>query len=537
MLLLISFIANTLYSSTQYFSEKIQEADAFISYDSTLYEVNKDGTYTTTYHARTKLISQKGIERFGQISFPFSASSGTVAVIYARVYKPGGKKIDISPDNIKTFRKPAWEGSKEFIPNIYYLKIIFPQLEKGCEIEYRVRDIFRGSAIDNHFQSYAFFEQTEPIGQKTIIVDAPKTMEIKWILIENNKSDKKSKMFFHEETKGERIIKTWSMKEIYPIEAEQAMPYFGNLSSRLLISTLTSWEFLSKWYYEISEPTFKSNMDMRFLVNKIISEKMNRIEKIRACFNWVVENIRYVETTLSGPKAGLRPDPAPKTFKRQYGVCRDMAALLISLLSEADIKAWIALTNFTIKTEKNLPVDQFNHAIVAVKCDTNYIYLDPTPDNSKEFLPAYEYNGQAVLICTEEGESLRYTPADKPEKNGLKITVLSNLNTNNKLTGNMTLETNGYMDLKLRNFLKKSTPERTKEFLENLIKNVNSSATIDTFYIEGLSSIKNPLLIKIKYKVENYGNQMGNILSLHSPIRNSWEIDNFLRDINPFVLK
>jgi len=535
--LLINFIAITLYSDTQSFSGKIKEADASILYDSTFYEINKDGTYTTTYHKRIKMLSQNGLEKFGHKSFAFSASSGTIAVIFARVYKPDGKAIDLSSKNIETFRKPAWEGSKEFIPNIYYLKITFPQLEIGGEIEYKVRDIFRGSAIDNHFQGYAFFEDVEPIGQKVIIADVPKTMDLKWKFIENKTAHKKSKLFFNKELKGNRVINVWSMEEIYPIEPEPAMPFFVNSSSRLLISTLPSWEFLSNWYYEISKKAFKTNIDVRLLLNDVVNEKMSREEKIRACFNWVVENIRYVETTLTGPKAGLNPAPAPKTLKRQYGVCRDMAALLISILKEEDIESSIALTNTTMETEESLPVDQFNHTIIAVKMDTNYLYIDPTPDNSKEFLPAYEYNGQAVLVCTEGGEPLRYTPVENPEKNSLFITAISNLDAKNELKGNLTLETKGYMDLKYRNTLRKNTPEETKEMIVDFVKTINSSAVIDTFYIEGLSSIKETLLIKIEYRVRNYGNQMGDILSLHSPIRNSWETDNFFRGINPFVLK
>ncbi len=506
-------------------------------YDSTYYEVNKDGTYTTTYHERIRILSQNGITKFGQRSFPFDASSGTIAVIYAKVYKPNGKTINLSPNDIETFRMPAWEGAKVFIPNIYFLKITFPQLEVGGEIEYKVRDVFRGSAIANHFGVYAVFEYTEPIAQKVIIADVPKSMDLKWALIENKIAPKENKILFNREIKKDRIVHTWCMEEIYPLEKEPAMPYIMNISSRLLISTLPSWEFFSKWYYEISEPTFKTNIDMITLTSGLINEEMNKEEKIRACFNWVVENIRYVETTLTGPKAGLRPAPAPKTFKRQYGVCRDMAALLISLLSKAGIESTIALTNPTMKIEEKLPVNQFNHAIVAVKLDTNYIYLDPTPDNSKEFLPAYEYNGQVVLVCTQKGDPLRYTPFQHSDKNLLNITAKSVLDQNNELTGTLTFEPRGYMDLKYRNMLRKNTPEKKREAIVDLAKTINPSCVIDTFYINGLTSLKEDLLIKIEYRVKNYGNQMGKILSLHSPIRNSWETDNFIRGINPFVLE
>jgi transglutaminase-like putative cysteine protease len=535
--LLIGFIVITLYSNTESFLGEIKEADAFIRYDSTLYEVNKDGTYTTTYHERIKILSQHGMEIFGQKSFPFSETSGTIAVIFVKVYKPNGKIVDVSSENIETLRMPAWEGAKFFVPNIYFLKITFPQLEIGGEIEYKVRDIYRGSAIENHFERYAVFEDTEPIGEKVIIVDVPQKMDLKWILIESKTFHKDNKIFFNKEIKGNRLINRWAMEGICPIEMEPAMPNINNLAAKLLISTLPSWEFLSKWYYEISEPTFKTNIDMRFLITNLIDEEMTKEEKIRVCFNWVVENIRYVETTLTGPKAGLRPAPAPETFNREYGVCRDMAALLISLLNEAGIESSIALTNPIMKVEEKLPVDQFNHTIVAVKSDTNYFYLDPTPDNSKEFLPAYEYNGRAVLICTKEGDSLRHTPREKPEKNSLKITVKSNLNSNNELTGVLTFETRGYMDLKYRNMLRKNTPEKTKEVMADLVKIISPSGMVDTFYIKGLESLKEDLLISVRYRAKNYGNKMGEIISLHSPIRNSWETDKFFRGINAFALE
>jgi transglutaminase-like putative cysteine protease len=526
-----------LYSNSKSFINALDKADALILSDSTVIEVNKDGTYTATYQKRIKILSLTGIEKFGEKIFPFSASFGTISVVYARVYKPNGDKIDVSSENIEIYREYAWEGAKFFIPNIYYLKITFPQLEIGSEIEYKVRDIFRGTAIENHFQRYIIFEDEEPIRQKVLRVDAPKEMDLKWVVIRNKAALEDTGILFDKEINDKRVIHTWFKEDICPIEKEPSIPYIGNIATKLLISTLPSWEFLSKWYYEISLPTFKSDLDIRLLVSDLIEEDMSREEKIRACFNWVVENIRYVETELTGPKAGLRPAPASKTLKREYGVCRDMAAFLICLLGEAGVESRIALINPLVKIEDTLPVDQFNHTIVAVKSDTGYFYIDPTPDNSKEYLPAYEYNAKAVLICTQEGEKLRYTPQEEPEKNTLRVIERAKLDSENRLTGIFTLETTGYMDYRYRNLFKRISPDKVKEIATNFITKNNPSAVIDTFYIKGLESLEEELSINAEYHIDDYGNMMGDIISIHSPISESWKIDILFRGENPFALR
>ena len=59
---------------------------------------------------------------------------------------------------------------------------------------------------------------------------------------------------------------------------------------------------------------------------------------------------------------------------RKYGVCRDKAALLVSLLRTAGLNSYPVLINVGTKMDPDVPDPFFNHAIVSVELQQGQIY-------------------------------------------------------------------------------------------------------------------------------------------------------------------
>ncbi|MEA1912544.1 MAG: DUF3857 and transglutaminase domain-containing protein [candidate division WOR-3 bacterium] len=514
---------------TEVESEKYPDSDGVVVYDSTLIKVNKDGSHTSTHHKLIKILSTYGKKKFGEQIFSFNTKWDTLMVLSGRVYKPDGKVIEVTKENIDVYPMPAWEGAKFFIPNSYVVKITYPQIEEFSAVEFKVKDIYREALFPNHFQSYFLFEDEQPIIEKTVQVEISKDMNLRYAVLRGKIPLKK------EEKKG-RVIYRWSDRDIPAIEKEPVMPPIPDVAPKLLISTLPSWEYFSRWYYKISKVTFEPDSAIKNLVSKLIQKQMTDEEKISTLFHWSVSHIRYVETKLSGAKAGFKPAPARTTLKRKYGVCRDKAAFLVSLLKEAGIESKIVLTNPMQMVEDNLPVDQFNHAVVAIEGPVGYFYLDPTAENSRVYLPAYEFNHKAMLIATPKGDPLRYTPLQDPEKNTLKMIGRSKLTKENKISGTIKVKPTGLMDFSLRNLFKQAPPEMVDRIVSSFVKGSNPSAVIDTFWIEGLESLKEPLSISIKYRIDEYGSAMGDIFALKAPLGGSGNVSVSIQGGNPFAL-
>ena len=93
------------------------------------------------------------------------------------------------------------------------------------------------------------------------------------------------------------------------------------------------------------------------------------------------------------------------TFDKKYGVCRDKAALLVSMLRLAGLKAYPVLVSVGTHKDAEAPDPFFNHAIVGVQLEKGrYSLMDPTDENTRELLPASDRN-QSYLVCRADGET------------------------------------------------------------------------------------------------------------------------------------
>ena len=126
---------------------------------------------------------------------------------------------------------------------------------------------------------------------------------------------------------------------------------------------------------------------------------------------------------MSGEKAGFKPESAEVTYQNKYGVCRDKAQFLTTLLRHIGVDAYITLITAGVKQDTEIPNLDFNHAIVAVKAaDGTYQFMDPTAEKSLLYLPFADQNKYA-LVCAPEGVDIQLTPLSPPQDNILDISL------------------------------------------------------------------------------------------------------------------
>lgn len=118
---------------------------------------------------------------------------------------------------------------------------------------------------------------------------------------------------------------------------------------------------------------------------------------------------------------GYEPHDVSLTFNQRYGVCRDKAALLVSMLELAGLKAYPVLFMAGYPKDDEVPNNYFNHAIVAVE-DTpgHYILMDPTYETTAELLPSTMAN-MSYLVARPQGDVLRRSPLVPTANNLLRI--------------------------------------------------------------------------------------------------------------------
>jgi transglutaminase-like putative cysteine protease len=484
-----------------------EPANAVTKYDCTLVQLEADGKSNTLRHYRIVLFTDRAVRSYAQDVTIYNVGYDTVEILSAKVHLPSGRMVDVGPEAVKDVPMPAF--GKFFLQNVREKIITFPELSKGAEIEVAYREITRDPPMANNFDFSEPFEYRDPLQEKYVEVVAPANMPLKWKAGGGDIPYRKT-------TEGDRVRHVWSLENVPQLVPEPGMPPSPEVAKRLFVTTVNDWKTWSRWYFELSQPEMIADEDVRRTVNELTAGKNSVQEKLDAIFYFVSNDIRYVETALTGRKAGYKPEPAAVTLRNKYGVCRDKAALMVTMLREAGIPADIVLMNPAWKIDGEIPVDQFNHAIVAAYLDGKTVWIDPTVEKTKDYLAANEQD-RAVLICDEQGKDLRWTPVEPSEQNLYQIQAQSVLDKQGGFQSQITISTCGFPDLILRNVLQRMQPERRTNLFKQLVQAIHPAAVIDSLRISDLLDFRANVTIRLSLHATDYAVEAGRYLLFKVP--------------------
>lgn len=126
---------------------------------------------------------------------------------------------------------------------------------------------------------------------------------------------------------------------------------------------------------------------MKAKADEITQGKSTAIEKVKAIYYWVQDNVRYI--AFEDGLAGFKPEKAQEVLRRKYGDCKGMANLTKELLKASGFDSrlcWIGTHHIAYDySTPSLAVD--NHMICAVVLNGRRYFLDAT----EKYIPLNEY--------------------------------------------------------------------------------------------------------------------------------------------------
>jgi hypothetical protein len=485
---------------------KYPDADDVLIDDFVQVEYQTDGTSETWDDTAIKILTEKGKRDHHSLSLGFNISYSTNYFNRVQVIKPDGTvhEVDIASQS-KVMVDPSQMSANIYNPNSKVLTLSVPGLEVGDTLRYISHSIQSKTVIPNTWSDYQVFEHPSPMERYTYQVISPSELPLKNIAL---KSEIPETVSFDEQTSedGDRIIYTWVLSDVPRMFDEPNMPTRYTVVQRLLISTMDTWEDLSKWYWELCLPRLEATTpEMEELARELVIDCSNTLEKIEAIFNFVSQDIRYMGITTEDEAPGYEPHDVSITFDNRYGVCRDKAALLTSMLRIIGVEAFPVIIMAGPKKDEEVPQPFFNHAVTAALGDNGeYVLMDSTDENTKDIFPSYLQN-MSYIVARPEGETLLTTPIIPATNNLLRITSSGKLDKTGKLTAQSTLVFEGINDTLYRGHFSKIKPEERKRFFEGHLKKTMPTAKLNTFEVlpEELRDTSSTLTIKLSYTAEN----------------------------------
>ena len=303
-----------------------------------------------------------------------------------------------------------------------------------------------------------------------------------------------------------RKLFTFSTSMALPFKSERNMVALYDVAPKLMLSSTEKWEEKSLWFHKVNEDygSFEPLPEAQKKVDELLKGVKDNMEKISILTHWVADNMRYSGIPM-GKGEGYTLHNTKMNFTDRCGVCKDKAALLISMLRMAGFEAYPAMTMAGSRIE-TIPADHFNHCVVVVKLeDGTYMPLDPTWVPFKRELWSSAEQQQNYLPGIPEGSDLCLTPVSDPMNHYLKIDAKTALAADGTLTGEFVVNAEGQSDGSVRSPFLQGFADRVYRALEAQLLAVSPQAVLEGYSCKDAKEYqKAPISLRIKFSIPAY---------------------------------
>ncbi len=483
--------------------EKYPDADVVLvdEHVETVYQA--DGTYVATEETWKKVLTERGRRSLSTLSIDYSLRYGKGEILLVEIIDANGsvRTVDFA-ETMKEATDNSSTSANIYDPLDKVLSCSVPGINVGETLHVKTRRTVTKSRVKDQWADMEIFEATMPIVRTSVMIDGPVSRPLKSIAVRNPLGNVVSSVV----TNGERIVYRWTAENSPQMFPEPSMPPYWTQGQNLRVSTTANWQELSKWYWDVSVPHLeKTNAAMTNKVEEIMASagaNATAIDKVRAMYKFVSQEIRYMGLTMEDTSPGYAPHDVDLTFDNRYGVCRDKAALLVAMFRIAGFESYPVLISVSAaKMDAEVPTPFFNHAIVAVKMDGDYILMDPTDESSRDLCPAY-LGDCSYLVAHPEGEGLRTAPVVPPANNAVAVVGKGRLGKDGSLLADYAIALRGINDNAYRRHLLSLKPEQRRELFERTVQAVSAGAELMRCEIEprDLQDTTKELAVKLLVK-------------------------------------
>ncbi|HEY5913140.1 MAG TPA: DUF3857 domain-containing protein [Verrucomicrobiae bacterium] len=463
-----------------------------------------DGTGEAQDEWFTKVLTEKGKRGRRTLSLSYMLPYSTVEVVKLEVMKLDGAAVVVDlAANSKEMVDDSQMGMNIYDPNSRVLRVSIPALEVGDTVHAVTRQTTHRAIIPGEFAEYNVFEGQGFIRHLSYEVYAPGEKPLQRVLLRDEIPG--TVKYSKAATANGGSLYRWEVNNVPRMFDEPAMPAFENVLQRLLVSTSPDWQSVSKWYWELSKPHLEATTtDMKKTVEELTAGASSPTEKMKALFYYVSKKVRYMGLTPEKDRPGYEPHDVSLTFEKKYGVCRDKAALLVALLRTAGLNAFPVLINVGSKMDQDVPDPFFNHAIVSVELNKgDYVLMDPTDENTRELLPAYEGN-QTYLVCRPEGENLKLSPVEPADENMMRVRTTATLTAAGTLDAVSDISFDGINDNSYRQSFVRMKPDDLRRFFERNLKSSMPGAKLKDLKLSpnDMLDVSQPVKAHVEFSVE-----------------------------------
>ncbi|MBN2231868.1 MAG: DUF3857 and transglutaminase domain-containing protein [Deltaproteobacteria bacterium] len=440
------------------------------------------GRTSSTDEVLLTILDEQGKREHGVQRFSVNRAYGSLEIDHVAVIKADGSRVEVNLEQHSREETSSRDAQMNiYNPNMLVISVFIPDLTVGDTIHYRIRRQRHKPIIPDQVYGMVLGQYLFPIHEYRFTLEGPSAVPLRHLV----KDEVEGAVSYREQEHDGRIIRTWEFHEVPQLVPEPHMPPISEVAMRLLFSSIGSWNDIARWYAGLVEPKLEPSPEMVAAVAEITAGMNTDAEKLAAIFHFVARRIRYMGVTTETDRPGFEPHAARDTFSRRHGVCRDKAALLVSLLRLAGFDANAVLISVGDKLDPEIPLPYFNHAITVAHGTAGTaavaapIFMDPTDETGGQFLPDYERDASYLVAGTAGDETLGLTPPLPAAANHFAITINDTLERDGTLHGSIAVACRGFAGAAMRSLLMRRGRAEREDFFHQMLLRRRPGIVID----------------------------------------------------------
>ncbi len=492
--------------------------DTLVLFNHFAHDILPTGQSRYTTHQVVKILTERGIQKYGDIAIPYQPAAQNISVNIARTIAADGTVLQ-PPEEAFNDVTPPGLLAQNLYSDAMWKVISMVGLVPGVYVEYQVTLEDKVPGGETWITGGYNFQATEATLETSYALRLPKTWHLQW-KIANAMSGITLQEPEVSYTENDTVIYIWKYGETPALTMEEGMPHINDVVPRLRYSSIAGWDNVYAWYKELAKGRYTPDTHIDAKVQQLTRDLTTEEAKIRAIYHFVAAKIRYVGIELG--QSAYQPSPATEVFQMQYGDCKDKTTLLISMLDLVGIKAYPALVSVSPyeRVDTELPsLNQFNHMIAAVPtADNTYIWLDPTSSTCSYGDLPYNVQGRAGFLITDTHGEFVGTPIFPPESNRLVSATELTLSPQGTVEGTLHIQTSGQYNLNTRWAYQQIQSGALKGTLAAELSGQFPGIQIGWYDMSDLNELNKPVEIRLGFRAENYATPLKNSMLLPLPI-------------------
>lgn len=402
------------------------------------YKVNEDGSYVAAIHVEIEVHNQSAAQSLSQPTFEYNEKLDVLEIAEAVTLKADGRRLPVEPSAIHDQLPKETADSLQFSDD-WQKAVLFPDVQAGDTLIYTLRYISK-PRLGNAFMLVRSFSPLLQDHDVSIRIWAPKSMPL---MTESHD------MKFEKRPDGNGIVYQWHWSNPAPLAEYPIAVDELDRAPRMFASSFKTYEQLGRAYGAMNAKQAAITPLIKERAEQISPGESDPRQQVEAIYNWVRQNIRYVQVRL-GSAGIMESHDADSILANGYGDCKDHSTLFSALLAAKGIASETVLINLGNNYTLSGPptFGALNHAITWIP-QLN-LYADTTAGVAPLGTLPFEEYGKPVVHTLKDASAVAHAPLLPVDSATVENHITMHLEKDGSITGDSRVVATGPYAVRLR---------------------------------------------------------------------------------------